>query len=197
MLALLVLIAAAVVTIRNLHEFLAVTSPVGSSYLVVEGWMPVSAYREAADVFRAGGYSRVIAASVVQEEPDTDGILRPHSGAEKLVNFGIPEDAIVVVSHVGTQRDRTFHGALAVNDWFSRQNISTASVDVVTVGAHARRSRLLYEKALGSGFNVGVISVRDQKYDADHWWRTSAGARMVIAETIAYVYARVLLSPPW
>ena len=31
--------------------------------------------------------------------------------------------------------------------------------------------------------------------DAAHWWRTSNGVRIVLNETIAYVYARLVFNP--
>ena len=58
------------------------------------------------------------------------------------------------------------------------------------MGAHARRSRLLFAHALGDGFDVGVIPIVDRRFDPAHWWRSSAGVRVTIDETIAYAYAR-------
>jgi hypothetical protein len=36
-------------------------------------------------------------------------------------------------------------------------------INVITVGVHARRSRVLFEKALGPDVEVGVISVVDRE----------------------------------
>ena len=74
--------------------------------------------------------------------------------------------------------------------WFETGNITAASLDVLTQGPHARRSRLLFRKALGEGFEVGVIAVADRRFDSAHWWRTSEGVRSVLGEFIAYLYAR-------
>jgi hypothetical protein len=65
-------------------------------------------------------------------------------------------------------------------------------MDVVTLGAHARRSRLLFQKALGDEFQVGVIAIEDRQFDPNHWWQSSAGVRRVIDELVAYLYARTL-----
>jgi hypothetical protein len=75
--------------------------------------------------------------------------LRERSGGEKLIYFGLPSELVVTVSSGEVHRDRTFHSATAVKDWLREQGLQTASIDVVTVGPHARRSRLLYEKAFG------------------------------------------------
>jgi uncharacterized SAM-binding protein YcdF (DUF218 family) len=80
---------------------------------------------------------------------------------------------------------------LVLRDWLMRHHIACPALNVVTQGAHARRSRLLFEKAFGGGTRIGVIPIPADDYDAQAWWRTSAGVRDVIGETIAYVYARL------
>ena len=67
------------------------------------------------------------------------------------------------------------------------------ALNVATVGAHARRSKLLFEKAFGPTTRVGVVALEDPEYDPMHWWRTSEGVREVLGESIAYVYARLFL----
>jgi uncharacterized SAM-binding protein YcdF (DUF218 family) len=181
--------ALALVLGRGLCAFLAVNSPVGGQYLVVEGWMPSFAYREAAARFHNGGYRKAIAAGVV--DWDEDGELSEHSGREKLIKFGVPEALVVMTSADEVKQDRTLHAALAVQRWLRAQAIRPTAIDVVTVGAHARRSRLLYQRALGNGIKVGVIALEDRRFDRDQWWRSSVGVRTVLGETIAYLYARI------
>lgn len=179
---------------RNLCSFLSVSNPVAGQFLVVEGWMPIYAYREAASEFRGGGYDKAIAARTLERDGDLATDLEQHSGAEKLLRFGIPPERVVEVSYPQVHRDRTFHAAVAVRKWLQDQGMRSASIDVVTVGPHARRSRLLYQKALGDGFEVGVISLDDRRFDPSHWWRSSEGARSVVEEFLAYLYVRMFFS---
>jgi hypothetical protein len=65
----------------------------------------------------------------------------------------------------------------------------------MTEDAHARRTRLLFQKALGNDVRVGIISIPNPDYDAKHWWRYSEGVREVIGEGIAYAYAKVFFYP--
>jgi hypothetical protein len=67
------------------------------------------------------------------------------------------------------------------------------SFNVVTEDAHARRTRLLFQKAFGHGVRVGIISIPNRDYDAKHWWRSSEGVREVIGEAIAYYLRQALL----
>ena len=68
-------------------------------------------------------------------------------------------------------------------------------LDLATLGPHARRSRLLYEKAFGPQVKIGIVALVNREYDPAHWWRTSEGVREVIGEGIAYMYARFLFWP--
>ena len=189
----LAVVAAVTITVgRGLYGFLAITVPVNGQFLVVESWMPAYAYRETAAQFRKGRYSKVITAALTADDVEMDGRLSERFAAEKLIEFGVPADLIVMVSQDEVPRDRTFHFALSVKAWLQEHGFRAAPVVVVTIGPHARRSRLLFEKALGDESEVGVISIEDRKFDPNHWWRSSAGFRRVIDELIAYLYARIV-----
>jgi hypothetical protein len=191
-LVLALVVVLTVVVGRNLCAFLAITSPVGGQYLVVEGWMPTYAYREAVAQFGKGGYRKVIAAGVL--DWDEGGEPLKHHGDEKLIRFGVPRGLVATTSTDDVLYDRTFHAALGVKRWLGEQGLRATSIDVVSIGPHARRSRLLYEKALGSQVKVGVIALEDRRYDRNYWWRSSVGVRTVIGETIAYLYARLFVA---
>jgi uncharacterized SAM-binding protein YcdF (DUF218 family) len=92
-------------------------------------------------------------------------------------------------------RDRTFSSAVALRDWLRAHGVFVQSLNLVTEDVHARRSRLLFQKAFGDGVTVGIIAVPNPDYDIRHWWRYSEGVRDVIGETLAYLYARFLFWP--
>lgn len=186
----------AIVLGRDLCAFLAVSSPVGGQFLVVEGWMPAYAYREAASVFVEGHYQTIVAATIDEDEWESTCGIREHFGKRILVEFGVPEHSIAMPSADRVERDRTLHGAMAVKRWLESQGIRSTSIDLVSLGPHARRSHLLYEKALGDDFKVGVIAIADRRFDAKQWWRSSAGVRTVVGEMLAYLYARLSVSMP-
>lgn len=117
-------------------------------------------------------------------------------GANKLRRLGVPNDSVQPVPCWEGQNDRTYHSALALKKWFQESNVHPKSIDVVSQGPHARRTRLLFQHAFGKDVRVGIIGTRDADYDPLHWWRSSEGVRDVISEWIAYLYARFLFSPP-
>jgi len=176
--------------------FLASSHPIGGEFLVVEGWVPPYALLEAATQFRKGAYKKIIVAETLLEDWEAAGEPRPGTGEKILVNSGIPQERVVTAVAEAAPVDRTYHSALAVKDWLRACGVRRTSIDLVTVGPHARRSKMLFERALGDHVAVGVIAVDDRHYDPSHWWRSSAGASSVIREFVAYFHARLLFSAP-
>ncbi len=111
------------------------------------------------------------------------------------VNFGVPAGRTHVIMSLATRRDRTYHAARVSRRWLAEAGAAASSVNVATMGPHARRSRLLYQRAFGSHVRVGVIALAEQTYDPDHWWRYSSGIRDVVSESLGYLYARLLFRP--
>src|SRR5437868_14466756 len=100
----------------------------------------------------------------------------------------------MVPSHVNG-RERTYSTAIALRDWF-RDNTPVHTINLVTEGAHARRTRLLYQKAVGRNVTVAIIAVSNADYNPKQWWRYSDGVREVIGESIAYIYAKFFFIRP-
>jgi uncharacterized SAM-binding protein YcdF (DUF218 family) len=192
---LLLIVACVLLTIafRNTYSFLATTQRVDSDVLVVEGWIHPYAIQVAANEFRNYSYQRVFSTGgpvVGKGGYINDYQTAASVGADLLKKAGIPPDLIQMVpSHV-MGRDRTYSSALALRDWLHEHDVRVRSLNIVTEGAHARRTRLLFEKALGPDINVGVISVNSPDFDAKRWWHYSEGVEDVIDEGIGYLYAR-------
>ena len=92
-------------------------------------------------------------------------------------------------------RDRTYGSAVALRNWFRDHNMAVSGIDVVTEDVHARRTRLLFQKALGKDVQVGIIAVANVDYPANRWWHYSQGVKDVVSEFAAYLYARLLFFP--
>jgi uncharacterized SAM-binding protein YcdF (DUF218 family) len=120
------------------YPFLAITSPVPSDNLVVEGWMHEYAMREAAAEYAIiGTFLRLVVRTIGKGGYINDYYTSASVGAELLQKAGIPREAIQMVpSHVNG-RERTYSSAIALRDWF-RDNTPVDTINVVTEGAHAR-----------------------------------------------------------
>jgi hypothetical protein len=92
-------------------------------------------------------------------------------------------------------RDRTYAAGVALARELRQQPDFDGTLNVMTLGAHARRTRLLFQMAMPDGWRVGVIPVTDQGYDARRWWTSSAGFRDVTGEAIAWCYATLFFRP--
>jgi len=182
----------------GIYPFLTVTHRVNSNILVVEGWVHGYAIRAAVEEFRSKSYQRAFTTGgpVV----GTGGYINDYQtsasvGADLLKRCGLPNESVQMVPSRVMDRDRTYGSAVALRNWFREHNMPVHSINVVTEDLHARRTRLLFEKALGHDVAVGVIAVANPDYDVSHWWRYSAGVKDVVSEMVAYVYARLLFYP--
>jgi uncharacterized SAM-binding protein YcdF (DUF218 family) len=188
------LLLAIYAVVLSVHPFLAVTHRENTKILVVEGWMDEYAIRAGADEFKIGDYERVITTG--GPVAGSGGYTNDYNtfasvGARRLKAAGVADELVhMVPSHV-IGRDRTYNSAIALRKWLPDHNTMSRSFNVVTEDAHARRTRLLFQKGFGNGVRVGIISIPNPDYDAKHWWRYSEGVREVIGEGIAYTYTRV------
>jgi len=179
------------------HPFLAVTHRTGADILVVEGWLPNYALEESIAEFRARPYRPVVTVGcqiltgVNVEEGDNQAAY----AAKRLEWLGLPRDVIRFALSPVKYRDRTYASALALNEWAQANNVSMKGFNLVTLGPHARRSRLLFEKAFDGHVPVGVIAIENREYSPGHWWTYSEGVKEVVSEGVGYLYARFFFRP--
>jgi len=191
-------LAVAYFAFLNVYPFLATTQRVDTNVLVVEGWVHKYAIRSAVKEFNAGSYQRVFTTGgpVV----GNGGYINDYNtaasvGAELLQNFGIPSESLQMVPSRVMDRERTYGSAVALRNWFRDHNISVRSFNILTQDFHARRTRLLYQKAFGKEFRIGIIAVPNPDYDPTHWWRYSEGVEEVLSEGVGYLYAKFFFLP--
>lgn len=180
------------------YPFFAVTERVDTRLLAIEGWVDIQTFRTAAEEFQTRGYQRVFSTGGPVRGMGgytNDNNTVAYIGGSQLRAAGVPVGSVFVVPSRVRARDRTYHAAVALRDWCRENHVELKAINVMTVDVHARRTRLLYQKALGSDVKVGIISVASHDYDARRWWRYSEGVRAVLGECIAWVYARFFFYP--
>ena len=180
-----------------IHPFLAPTKPVHGDILAVEGWLPDYALKKVKDRFEEGHYKLLV---TVGEKYTTGHPMAQYKSAadwtaSRLNAQGVLlEEITPVVITIYPRKDRTYYKALEVQKRLKKAGFAQASIDVVSPGVHARRTWLLFEKVFPS-VDVGIIAIRPENYDTSRWWLFSEGVRSVIAESVAYLYARFIFSP--
>jgi len=186
-----------VLILTTIHPFLSVNDPIEGDILVIEGWMPDYALEEAIGEFKAHNYyllvttgTPLLVGSHLSKYKSSSEV-----AAATLRQLGFDEELIAVVHAPATRKDRTYASALALRKWLLNSNVSVKSLNIYTLGTHARRSRLLFKKALSDKMAIGVIATEDLSYDSQKWWKSSIGVKKVIFETIAYLYSRLFFYP--
>lgn len=187
-----------VLFVRNIYSFLAVNDRLQTDTLVVEGWVSPFAIKAAAHEFNSGHYARVLVTGGPVR--GSGGYTNDYNtsasvGADELKAAGIPAQLVQMVPSRINSRDRTYSEAVALGDWFTANHDRPAAINVLTEALHARRSRLLFQMALGPGITVGAIPVQNPDYDASEWWKYSEGVKDVETETLGYAYARIFFHP--
>jgi hypothetical protein len=196
-LVLLLCLGVGLAVLSGLYPFLAVASPVKSQILVVEGWLPRQGLEQTIALVNTEGYRKVFTSGTIAED---DWNARPGEtyaelAAERLVKLGLAGDLVQAVPCAAARKDRTYSSALAVKNWCATNHFRLDSLNLVTLGPHARRSRMLYQEAFGNDVNIGVITLRNRNYDPSRWWCSSEGFREVTSEAIAWFYAKFLFHP--
>lgn len=180
--------------LRSVHPFLAVTARVPARVLVVEGWGTDAVLQAGLDEFRRGGYRELLCTGGPIEKGET---LSPYGSFAEVARatferLGAPMDAVHAVPSPRVKRDRTYASAVALRDWLRQRHREPFAFNLLTTDTHARRTRLLFQRAFGETAQIGVIAVPDDHFDGARWWRSSEGFKAVLGESIAYLYTRVV-----
>jgi hypothetical protein len=181
--------------LMSIHPFLAARDPAVGSLLVIEGWIPDYALKECADLVRSNNYVQLYtvggpvgAADYPAAEDDTYA----YTAQRYLQKHGVDPKRVERVPTNLQTFDRTFSSAIAMREYLKSKGPLPPTITVATLGAHARRTRMLYQRAFGRGTQVGVFALDNREYDPAHWWRFSEGIREVVSEGAAYIAAKFL-----
>jgi uncharacterized SAM-binding protein YcdF (DUF218 family) len=185
--------------IKSVYPFLAITHRVNANILVVEGWVHEYAIRAAIKEFQSNHYQRVLTTGgpvVGSGRYINDFHTSASVGADLLEENGLANGLVQMVPSRMMDRDRTYGSAVALRNWFRDHNMAIHSIDIVTEDLHARRTRLLFQKAFGKDVKVGIIAVANVDYPANRWWHYSEGLKDVVSEFASYLYTRLLFFSP-
>ena len=182
----------------QIQPFLTENRRLDTNVMVMEGWIQEFAVRSVAGDFMRGSSQTIYTTGgpvTGSDHEASDFNTFASVGADLLKKHGVPAGSVQMVPCHEVGRDRTYNSALALRHWFQAHGIKISSFNVFTEDAHARRTQLLFQEAFGPDVAVGVVAIPDPDYDPRHWWRTSEGVRMILAENIAYLYARFIFHP--
>ncbi|MDY7023344.1 MAG: YdcF family protein [Cyanobacteriota bacterium] len=189
-LAFLFLITITLVLFLNLHSFLAINSPISADALVIEGWLPDYAFELALVEFEKGSYQKIITTGVplakgyyLSEYKDFANL-----SAATLIEMGLDDTKVIAIPTSKVIRNRTISTAITLREWLKNSDSNIKSINLCSLGPHARRSWISFQKYLSPDVPVGIISIPSQAYNPDRWWLSSDGFRSCISESLAYIY---------
>ncbi len=191
-----VLAAVGVGLARNAYALLAPQRPApGARTLIVEGWLNRAELQQAAAVLRAGRYERVLSTGGTIDPEVDAGQWRNHAQrtAAHLREFIGGTLPVIAVETPASAQERTYLSAVMVRRWAQQTGTRLGTVDLFSVGVHARRSWLLYRMALGA--EVGVFAARPTDFDAERWWTNSVGAKSTLGEALSLGWTRCCFWP--
>lgn len=189
-------IATGILAITNIYPFLAVHRPLSvADALVVEGWLSDHALDGAIAEFKQGTYRLIIITSCPILHGYYLGDYQDFADlkAATLIKLGLPPSCVISLAVRGVKQHRTMQAALTLHQWLSnnpQQQIQ--AINIYTIGPHARRTWRLYQRVIPKAIRIGIIAAQPQDFSPHHWWKSSAGARSVISETVGFLYAVLL-----
>lgn len=181
--------------ITKVHDFLAVTDRVAiADILVIEDWVPEKVVVAAVKEFKEGGYRFIVVTGLKRFYGGKGGgdDLPPATASRLIESFSIPADRLIVCLGSMTDNHRSFSMASALRDAVRQKVVTTQGFNIVAPAAHARKTWLVYSRALRSEAPVGIIAVPTGDYDPTHWWRSSQGAKWVIANGAGWLHELIV-----
>jgi uncharacterized SAM-binding protein YcdF (DUF218 family) len=180
------------------EAFLRTTERLPADVIVVEAWLQEDGARAAAREFLAhpGQYKHIVGAGGLTGEAwshrkrwDQVEVIR-----NELGRLGIRSDVFIPAKIPDLNTHRTYASAVAARDALAARGIHPQAINVITLGVHARRSRLTFARAFGSRTEVGVIAWQPPEYDSLRWWDSSSRASDMLKESVGYIYELLLHS---
>lgn len=167
------------------ESYFSLTHRLPAQVLVVEGWIGNDGVSAAATEFERGGYQYVVATGGQTEDRQGRSNYADLAGQE-LIRLGVPKDRVIIAPTGEVEHERTFKSAVAAWRALQKRGIHPETINVLTLGPHARRTRLVYAKVYAPAAQVGVIAWVSSDYETEPWWRSSRRTKCFLKEIVGY-----------
>ena len=106
-----------------------------------------------------------------------------------LISMGMDSVKVIATSGEKVKLNRTLTSALAFHDWERSAEINIRGINILTIGTHARRTWMTYNRILDEKYKIGIISV-----PSGHQSRESR-IKKTLRETLGILYYWLILIP--
>ena len=109
----------------------------------------------------------------------------------RLISMGIDSSQIIATAGERVIINRTLTSALAFRDWIKTTNINVKGINIISLGAHTRRTWMIYNKILDKKYQIGIISIPDYNYNHSRLYKLIKTFR----EILGIIYYWFILIP--
>jgi hypothetical protein len=109
----------------------------------------------------------------------------------RLFSLGLDSSKIIAITGKKTKINRTLASALAFHDWLKKTNKDIRGINIISMGTHARRSWMTYNKIMNDKYVIGIISLPDYKIN---YSRTNIHLK-TLSEFLEVIYYWIILIP--
>ncbi len=108
----------------------------------------------------------------------------------RLISMGIDSSRIIATPGDRVKINRTLTSAVAFRNWLRTSNIDIRGINIFSMGTHARRTWMTYNKILNEKYEIGIISVPD-------YLNRSREHKLLktLRETLGIIYYWIILLP--
>ncbi|MBE0651840.1 MAG: DUF1684 domain-containing protein [Bacteroidales bacterium] len=173
--------------------------PVEAKTMVIEGWVEDYALKNALELYKRDHYKHLIITGLPLVHFE-DYVMFPSTAAAAAAvvrKLGFKDSIYEAVIPKTVFIDRTYNTGVATRMIMSKHPDWGRSFNIYSVGVHSRRTHLMFERAFGSDYNIGIIADTDHSFDPEHWWHTSIGFRNVSNEFVAWIYVSAFFHPTY
>ena len=108
----------------------------------------------------------------------------------KLIRMGIDSTKIIAVSAEKVRINRTLTSALEFRKWLNSHGKDINGINIISLGSHARRTWMTYNKILEEKYRIGIISISEEN---DKQLTGSRKVFKTLRETLGIIYYWFLL----
>lgn len=197
----LIIIALVILAVRvsliSIVKFLSLNSPVQSKTMVLEGWVPTYAIKDAIKYFNDNNYERLIITGIPIVNYEFIAPYKSTAEATVLAVRYYGYDDTIYIADIPTNIlvDRTYNTAVETKMIFNQNSDWQKNLDIYSVGVHSRRTFTMFKRAFGQDYNIGIIAHRDRTFAPEAWWKSSKGFRSVSNEFLATLYVLAFFHP--
>ncbi len=180
-------------------EYLTVNKPVPAKIMVIEGWVEDYALKEAMEYYKRNNYKHLIITGLPLKHWE-DFVIFPNTAraaAAVLKTYGFKDSIYEAVIPPSVYIDRTYNTAVATRMLLSKHSDWGKSFNIFSVGVHSRRTLLMFKRAFGDTYKIGIIAATDRTFNPKRWWTTSKGFRNVSNEFVAYLFVWAFFHPDY